>query len=49
MRNDRGNVLPARTQKYRYSFFPDTTNAWNLLSSFIKISRSSKKGIVIFS
>ena len=40
MRNDRGNVLPARTQKYRYSFFPDTSKAWNLLSSFIKCSPS---------
>ena len=29
MRNDRGNVLSARTQKYRHSFFSDTSNAWN--------------------
>ena len=27
-------------QKYRYSFFPDTSNAWNLFSSFIKSSPS---------
>ena len=40
MHNDRGNVLPACTQKYRYSFFPDKSNAWNLLSSFIKSSPS---------
>ena len=40
MRTDRDNVLPARTQKYRYCFFPDTSNAWNLLRSFIKSSPS---------
>ena len=40
MRNDRGKVLPARTQKYRYSFFPDASNASNLLSSVIKSSPS---------
>ena len=34
------NVAPARTLKFRYSFFPDTSNSWNLLSSFIKSSTS---------
>ena len=32
--------MPARTQKFRYSFFPDTSNSWNQLSSFIKNSSS---------
>ena len=40
MRTDRDNVLPARTRMYRCRLFPDTSNAWNLLSSFIKISPS---------
>ena len=39
-RTNRDNVIPSRTLKYRYSFFPDTTHAWNLLSDFIKSSPS---------
>ena len=39
-RTNRGNAIPSRTLKYRYSFFPDTTHAWNLLSDFIKTSPS---------
>ena len=30
------DVLPTRTLKFRYSFFPDTSNSWNYLSNFIK-------------
>ena len=37
-RTNRDDVVPTRTQKFRYSFFPDTSNSWNLLSSFIKSS-----------
>ena len=39
-RVSRDDVMPARTQKFRYSFFPDTSNSWNQLSSFIKNSSS---------
>ena len=28
--------MPTRTLKFRHSFFPDTSNSWNYLSSFIK-------------
>ena len=37
-RTKRDDVMPARTLKFRYSFFPDTSNSWNYLSSFIKSS-----------
>ena len=39
-RTNRDDVVPTRTQKFKYSFFPDTSNSWNLLSSFIKNSPS---------
>ena len=28
--------MPARTLKFRYSFFPDVSSSWNSLSTFIK-------------
>ena len=37
-RSNRDDVIPTRTQKFKNSFFPDTSNSWNLLSSFIKNS-----------
>ena len=37
-RTNRNDVIPTRTLKFRYSFFPDTSNSWNYLSSFIKSS-----------
>ena len=39
-RTNRDDVMPTRTLKFRYSFFPDTSNSWNHLSSFIKSSPS---------
>ena len=39
-RSNRDDALPTRTLKYRYSFFPDSSNSWNLLSTFIKSSPS---------
>ena len=39
-RMNRDDVIPTRTNKFRNSFFPDTSNSWNLLSSFIKSSLS---------
>ena len=50
MRTDSDIVLPALTKQYIYCFFPGTSNAWNLRSSFIKNSPSLsifKKGIGI--
>ena len=35
-RRKRDDVMTTRTLKFRYSFFPDTSNCWNYLSSFIK-------------
>ena len=40
IRVNHSDVLPTRTLKFRYSFFPDTSHSWNLLSSFIKSSPS---------
>ena len=37
-RTDHDNSMPTRTLKFRYSFFPDTFNSWNYLSSLIKMS-----------
>ena len=39
-RTNRNNVIPSRTLKYRHSFFPDTSYAWNLLGDSIKTSPS---------
>ena len=39
-RTNRDDIMPTRTLKFRYSFFPDTSNSWNYLSSFIKSSPS---------
>ena len=39
-RTDRGNGVSTRTLKFRYSFFPDTLNSWNMLSSLIRSSPS---------
>ena len=39
-RTNRGDGIPTRTLNFRYSFFPDALNSWNLLSSFIKSSPS---------
>ena len=33
-------AVSTRTLKFRYSFFPDTSNSWSHLSSFIKTSPS---------
>ena len=35
-RTKRHDVMLTRTLKFRHSFFPDTSNSWNYLSSFIK-------------
>ena len=35
---NRDDVVSTRTRKYRYSFFPDTSNSWNHLSILIKTS-----------
>ena len=46
-RTNRYDVMIARTQKFRYCFFPDTSNSWNYIS-FIKSSPTLnvfKKGI----
>ena len=40
MRTNREETMPTRTRKFRYTFFPDTLNPWNHLSSFIKSSIS---------
>ena len=37
-RTNRNDVMIARTQKFSYSFFPDTSNSWNYISTFIKNS-----------
>ena len=39
-RTNRDDVISTRTQKFKYSFFPDTSYSWKLLSSFIKLSPS---------
>ena len=39
-RTNRDGVVSTRTLKFRYSFLPDTSNSWNVLSSFIKNSPS---------
>ena len=37
---NREETMPTRPLKFRYTFFPDTLNSWNHLSSFIKSSIS---------
>ena len=36
IRTKRHDVMPSRTLKFRHSFFTDTSNCWNYLSSLIK-------------
>ena len=40
IRGHREEWIYTRTLKYRYSFFPHSTNSWNQFSSFIKTSPS---------
>ena len=39
-RHHRITWIPTRTNKYKYSFFPHSVNAWNKLSNLIKASPS---------
>ena len=39
-RTNREETMPTRTLKFQYTFFPDTLNSWDHLSSFIKSSIS---------
>ena len=37
-RTNRYDVMPTHTLRFRYSFFPDTSNSWNHFSTLIKCS-----------